>query len=374
MRVLFVIHTPRDSETSVYQNTLQKAAKLRSLRHEVSILTADDWAWSRRFSRLNPLIFPFLVAVRVWREHPRPHVVVFHSYSGWVLNAVKRVWRSRPRTITQFHGLEPLYRLRQQRQLKSVGRALSLRYRIVNGVLKDRMLASTCRNSDLVVCLNSQEVAYLREHKWAEANNIYVLPNSVSDKFLINRHYRREAKRLMYLGQWLEMKGTGYLAEAFSCLAKADPSLELWCVGTLAAEEAVRKDFPGCLRNRVFVISRVKTPELVDVFLSSDIFIFPTLSEGFSVALLEAMATGTPIVTTPVGAAPDILTDGKSVVFVPPQDAMALVKAIEKLLADPQLRETLGRNAQTTAVFYQSEKVDEQFVSLLSNALAGTRP
>ena len=81
------------------------------------------------------------------------------------------------------------------------------------------------------------------------------------------------------------------------------------------------------MRHRITVLPTFPRSDLVALFVSSDIFVFPSHSEGASLALLEAMAGGLPIVTTPVGAAPDLLRDGESALFVGAGDAFALQNA-----------------------------------------------
>jgi hypothetical protein len=109
-------------------------------------------------------------------------------------------------------------------------------------------------------------------------------------------------RRLLFVGQWLPAKGTRDLVEAFATLAgRAD--LELACVGTGASEAAVLADFPETVRGRVRVRPHVDRSELHAELAHADLFVFPSLSEGFSNALLEAMAASLPIVATPVGAA-----------------------------------------------------------------------
>lgn len=79
---------------------------------------------------------------------------------------------------------------------------------------------------------------------------------------------------------------------------------------------------------------------------AADVFVLPSLWEGMSNALLEAMACGTAIVATAVGGNPELIRDGETGVLVPPSDPAALALAIRELLADPRRREKLGRAAR----------------------------
>jgi glycosyltransferase involved in cell wall biosynthesis len=178
---------------------------------------------------------------------------------------------------------------------------------------------------------------------------VTVLENLVAEAFFVRRDYRACAKKLLFVGQWLPMKGTKALVESYVHLRRENPDLRLICAGTLVPEPDVLNSFPPEVRDSVTVRSRVRTNELVDLHREADVFLFPTLSEGFSLALAEAMASGLPIVTTRVGAAPDLLIDGKSVLFVPGNESSELAAAVQRLLDERQMREGLGVQAQRAA-------------------------
>ena len=77
-----------------------------------------------------------------------------------------------------------------------------------------------------------------------------------------------------------------------------------------------------------------------------DVFVLPSYSEGVSLALLEAMAAGLPVIASRVGGLPEVVTDGENGLLVPPRDADALAAALTRLLADPSLARQLGENAR----------------------------
>ncbi len=92
-----------------------------------------------------------------------------------------------------------------------------------------------------------------------------------------------------------------------------------------------------------FLGERHDVPDLLNAM---DIFVLPSYSEGLSLALLEAMAAGLPVVATAVGGTPEVVTDGDNGLLIPPRDAGALAGALERLLTDPALARHLGANAR----------------------------
>ena len=86
---------------------------------------------------------------------------------------------------------------------------------------------------------------------------------------------------------------------------------------------------------------------MIDEFLRADVFVLPTLCEGFALAHLEAMACGVPVVTTPNCGS--VVRDGVDGFIVPIRDAEALAEKIELLVTDRELRTRLGHNARERA-------------------------
>jgi colanic acid/amylovoran biosynthesis glycosyltransferase len=93
----------------------------------------------------------------------------------------------------------------------------------------------------------------------------------------------------------------------------------------------------------------VPPSELQRLYARAAVVACPSRREGFGVACLEAMAHGRPIVSTDVGGLRDLVVDGETGIVVPPRDVGALRTALERLLADPELRNRLGRAGRERA-------------------------
>ncbi|MDI2130185.1 glycosyltransferase [Yinghuangia seranimata] len=135
------------------------------------------------------------------------------------------------------------------------------------------------------------------------------------------------------------------LLEAHALLRASEPhaTLVLIGLGPLEAtlrERASRPDLAGSV---VFTGSRGDVPELLPAF---DVFALGSRQEGLPVALMEAMASGLPVVVTDVGGMPEIVTDGVEGRVVPPGDPAALAAALTEAAADPARRRAWGKAAQ----------------------------
>ena len=364
--MLFAIHGPADPRTAVYLNVRRKADYLKQAGHTVEILTADELR-HRKWARIDPLLLP----IRLTRCGLSAYdVVVFHSYMGWAFHAGRR-WLDSSRhvtTITAFHGLEPIYQQALSTELERAGQAMSIRFRLLHHVILPWLLRASCRASDAVFCLNQAEVEYLTRHQWAEPGQIHLLANGVEADLFVESSRGRPARRLLFVGQWLPAKGIRYLVRAFSALVEGR-DVELRCVGTGAQADVVLAAFPERVRSRVTVRPHVDRRQLKDELIGADVFVFPSLSEGFSGALLEAMAAGLAIVATPAGAAADLLQRDENAVVVPRADAVALATGVERVLDQPSLRERLGRTAQQHARAYEWTLINSRFAACLVDAV-----
>lgn len=86
--------------------------------------------------------------------------------------------------------------------------------------------------------------------------------------------------------------------------------------------------------------------EIPDIMAAFDLFVLPSLWEGFGMVLLEAMAEGRATAASRVGSIPEVVVDGRTGVLVPPGDEAALSRAIAQLLKEPETRAVLGRAGQ----------------------------
>ncbi len=95
---------------------------------------------------------------------------------------------------------------------------------------------------------------------------------------------------------------------------------------------------------------RANSPELRELYATSDLFVLPTLADAFSLALMEALAASLPVVATRVGGIPDIVLEGKTGFLLDAGDSAALGDAIETLVADSNRRRRMGEHGREDAL------------------------
>ncbi|WP_028585941.1 glycosyltransferase family 4 protein [Desulfogranum mediterraneum] len=149
---------------------------------------------------------------------------------------------------------------------------------------------------------------------------------------------------LGYVGRLSAEKGVLYLLEAVAQLGSSGHQVRLVVVG----DGPQRKEVESFVQARDLAARVILAgfQEDVSALLPGlDIFVLPSLTEGTSMALLEAMAAGLPVIATAVGGTPRVITSGQNGILIEAQSADAIVDAVFQLAADPQLVERVGEAA-----------------------------
>ncbi len=209
---------------------------------------------------------------------------------------------------------------------------------------------------------------------------ITVLPNAVDTaRFRCpNRTYEQCAK-LLFVGRLTEQKNLNALLEAL-----ATPGLGR-CRLTLAGRGEARTGLAESARRlgiaeRVDFRGEVDGRELLRLYCGNHLFVLPSLAEGMSNALLEAMACGLPCVSTPVSGATDLIRDGENGVLAEDYTPRALSAAVARLhFASPSGRKALGTAARHTieqicAVPVVAQRWETLFAAGGSDGAPETRP
>lgn len=171
------------------------------------------------------------------------------------------------------------------------------------------------------------------------------------------------------IGRLNAQKGHRFLLEAAAPLCRRRDDLRVLVVGDGDLMEELRGQAAGLgLADRVvFAGHRTDVP---DVLAALDVLCISSLYEGTPLALFEAMAAGRAVVSTAVDGCREILEDGVSGLLVPPGDAAVLEAALDRVLADAELRDSLGRRALEASRAYDVRSCVRQMEALYDEILA----
>jgi glycosyltransferase involved in cell wall biosynthesis len=193
----------------------------------------------------------------------------------------------------------------------------------------------------------------------ADPARVEVVPYGVDvDRFrpdAASRTVRRSALRvgdgaplIAAAGRLVRKKGFEYLLDALPGVIETTPAvLAIAGEGDLEAELQARAAQRGIV-NSVRFLGNVTQDEVAGLLAAADLIVVPSVRDdagnvdGLPNVVMEALASGTPLVTTPAGGIGDVVTNERTALVVPERDATALTRAIRRLVDSPELRASLG--------------------------------
>lgn len=153
----------------------------------------------------------------------------------------------------------------------------------------------------------------------------------------------------LFVGRIVRDKGINELCEAFVRLNERHPQTRLWLVGDYEdsldpiSDEARRAI---CECPAIEALGRKNGDELLARYAAADSLVFPSYREGFPNVVLEAGAMGLPAIVTDINGSREIIVEGENGTIVPPQNAEALYRAMERMLTDAATRSAMAANAR----------------------------
>lgn len=388
LRVGLCVHHHLDVNTGAPGGTMALASGLRECGNEVSIFSLDDfstpmWGVSRRvWTAILPALFPRLLSHKInasWRDYD---VLDFLTGDGCVL--FPRISRQRlnmkPLLITYGQGLEHLY-LRALREVSKPTtwremRTAGFLYRLIyERFIRLRHVKRSYKAADAAVFSNRTDRSFGLHEFDLKENVCFVSPNGIPD-YLLGLPVPSLADRsrasigIAVIGVYSARKGIEYGAPALCAVLDQFPSAHVKFLGTNCDADGVLRDFDSRFHSRIVVVERYDRKELPDLIADCEINFFPTIAEGFGMALVEGMACGLAPVTTQTPGPMDIILDGQDGLIVPPRDASSLRDALVTLLSDDSLRFRVRTNAQRRAQDFSwgsiAEKRDNLYRRLLN--------
>lgn len=203
--------------------------------------------------------------------------------------------------------------------------------------------------SDAVIAVSQESARQLRQ--FVGASNILTIPNSIdTSAFSPGRKAGKgEAVRLLFVGAVGKLKGEEDLISALAILKASDLNLTVSFLGYGAdslAERCEELDITGLIDH----LGPVSMDQRIAFFEQADIFVLPTYAEAMPISLIEAMAAGLAIISTPVGGIPELVEDGREALLAPVGDVEVLAEKIALLVTNEEARTAVGRNARKRAV------------------------
>lgn len=226
--------------------------------------------------------------------------------------------------------------------------------------------------SDLTITPSSSSAKVL-ENKYGISNKkIKVIPHGLDLDTITSKFERIDNLRdikLLYVGPIIPRKGISYLIKGMAIVKDKYPNVKLFIIG----KGGHRKKYEKLSRNygleeNIIFTGFVSDDTLKNYYKGCDVFVFPSLNEGFGQVLIEAMSFGMAIVAANSSSIPEII--GDSGILVKPKDHNSLAEAIIHLIDDKKHRDALGKKAyQRVLENYSSEKIVDEYIKLFNNLI-----
>jgi glycosyltransferase involved in cell wall biosynthesis len=225
--------------------------------------------------------------------------------------------------------------------------------------------------SDVVICQTEDYLELISVKYSVEPNKCVIIPSGVDLKKFntVNKHKGSdEIRDLLFVGRLSKQKNLDMLLSAFKLLQK-ECELTLHIVGDGERRKMIQQRIAKENLRNVILHGRVSDEELRNLYQKSDIFVLPSLYESFPLVLLEAMASGLPIVASDIPGIRSVV-GGCGILVKPTPENFA--SAIAKLIKNESLREELIRKGKEKVKSYDWDVIAKRtlkvYYSVLSNS------
>jgi glycosyltransferase involved in cell wall biosynthesis len=357
--------------SGVYLHLNQELQQLACQSH---LFNAEDYLSDKLPDVIRKLTPAFYVERKILPQAKEADVVEVAGNIGWRLFRALRSAKlpKRPLLAVRLHGLE--FKDEQARITEEIARLMKLpiKYKLFTRHWLNWQEFKTLELADIVICHSSREADAIVTAGLKHESQVKVYPLGVDSDFIGEREYRASANKLLWWGSWLERKGIDYLPRAFELAVRELPNLSLTIGGSGMPSQEVLNCFAAEVRSHITVLPFVSKDEHKAILAEHDLFLFPSLSEGFGLALLEAMATGMPCITTLTGMY-DWLEHGQNSYIVPMSAPTAVARGIKRLNDDFSLRQAIGNRARETAQTLSWQQFGKRTLEVYTEHLAKVR-
>lgn len=323
---------------------LQELSERRGIRtFVIPTHGMTDWRWALQFKRL------------LWQE--RVDLIHAHEFDANVQGALVAAWCGIP-FIATVHGKNYFWEKLRRR----------LAYRWVS-------------HHATMVAVSQDLKNFIQRHVGIAEQRIQVVYNGVqplsrcTDEEILHckadLHIPIGDQVVGLVGSLYPVKGHRFLLEAVPDLLKRFPQTTFLIIGRGELEVTLKSQAQelGIDKKVLFLGLREDVSRLLSIM---DVFVQPSLSEGLSMAILEAMMAAKPIVATDVGGNPELVIQGKTGLLAKPQDSNALAECLRKFLQDRSMAKSFGAAGRERAVqLFSFQTMSTKYQSLYAMCARG---
>ncbi len=232
-----------------------------------------------------------------------------------------------------------------------------------------------CQSADKII-VPSRFLAKVVSYWGVKEENLEVIYNGIDFKPIDMK--KEDARReisisgniILSIGRLVPWKGFKMLIKLMPDLLKDYQFARLVIVGDGPEIETLEtmKNNLG-LQNKVYLVGKKSQEELKTYLAAADLFVLNTAYEGFSHQILEAMASGVPVITTNAGGNPELVKQGENGFMVKYNDELNLVEAIKAVFENNDIRQKFSEQGKKTAENFTVERMADQTIEILNSLI-----
>jgi len=247
-----------------------------------------------------------------------------------------------------------------------------------NRILLRRISKKSAQKADIIFTPSEFTKKEILKHYKIQAEKIFVVPLAAADKFrqldkeskTIKEKYGIQEKFIFYIGAIFNRRFIPECIEAFKQIAKNFPEYQFLISGInythpfVDIDYIIKKANKDIGREAIIRTEYAEEKDLIYLYNSADLFIWLSSYEGFGLPPLEALACGTPVITTKMGSLAEAV--GESAIFVNnPENTQEIIKAMERVLSDKQLANELSKKGLKQAEKFSWQKTADKTLKIL---------
>lgn len=287
------------------------------------------------------------------------------AYSYYGLPAFEMVHQDIKKILFQLHPQPTFIKTlftEEIRLLPAAEKSLSKEHELKNNDTHFKQLNLESKKADLVLCASSF-TKYTIELEYS-LNTIKVIPYGVTpEEYLFFERTNSKVLKVLFVGSLNQRKGIYYLLEAVEKLQKSNYEVELTIIGRGIFDKEMINLFK--IKN-LNLKQNISFEELVSSYQKADVFVLPSLCEGFAQVILEAMSTGLPVISTKHTSAPDLINDEVDGFIIPIRSSEAIIEKLIYLIENPLKRLKMGELAFQKSKLFTWERFKNQLIKSLN--------
>jgi glycosyltransferase involved in cell wall biosynthesis len=374
LQILFLSHSPDDENGGASRIYHMLAAALRERGHKVDLFHMESMGLpTGRRARLavQRLAMPQYLSRFGAKQVAAKRYDIVMSSSGMAAPLFARLRKraDRPLLVSHLHGLTIYDHLAAVTQdllgYSSAGRL----YKTLSGPIQCRWDQRGIDTGDVTIVQNLRDLSWIRDNQPA-GRAVTMIPAAVHPSLLdasttVTPDPHR-ARELLWFASWEPRKGADHLPAAFRQIRASHPDVRLTIGGTGQRRADILDAFAPEDREAINVLARISVAEQGALYNRASVFLFPSISEGFGLALVEAMCFGMAAVSGATGFAADFLQDGHNVVIASPSSEH-IARAVLRLLEGPAERGMIAARGRAVARTFDLERMTDGYETVFAS-------